>query len=132
MKKRSLSIVVGLAVALLLGFGILRNYQNTDGQLNGASRRQLEDTPEFQSFARGLDPNVFTEEHIDKTITTGMTPSMVESILGEPYRRSPFMGSLRASYRINDNRVGILRLTGFTVVYKEDRVAHVDKNWGDY
>jgi hypothetical protein len=130
MNKRNLAILVGIVLALLLGFGIFRNYQNTNGQQDGVSRSPLEDTPEFQSFARGLDPNVFTEENIDKTITAGMTPSTVESILGVPYRRSPFMGSLRASYRINDNRVGVLKLTGFTVVYKEDRVAHVDKDWG--
>jgi hypothetical protein len=130
MNIRSLTILIGIVVALLLGFGIYRTYQNTNGLQDGASRSQLEDTPEFNRFARGLDPNVFTEENIDKTITAGMTPSTVESILGEPYRRSPFMGSLRASYRINDKRFGVLKLTGFTVVYKEDRVAHVDKEWG--
>lgn len=130
MEKKIFTLVVGIVVALLVGIGIFRNHQNTNGHQDGASNSQLEDTPEFQSFARGLDPNVFTEEYIDKTITAGMSPSTVESILGNPYRRSPFMGSLRASYRINDNRVGVLKLTGFTVVYKEDRVAHVDKDWG--
>jgi hypothetical protein len=121
MKQRSI-VAITLIAACITGTGFLLNRQRP--------KVAMVDPEKFASYVRGLDPTVFTKEYIDKTIKIGMSAAAVEAIVGKPYRESQLIGTQRASYRISDDRTGVLRLIGITIVYKDDKVVHVDEDWG--
>ena len=77
-----------------------------------------------------LDGSVVNEGYIDTRILPGMSIREVESVLGEPYLTTPFMGTERASYKISSSSPGPMSLTGFEVVYDDGKVKHVDKSFG--
>lgn len=76
-----------------------------------------------------LDRNVFNKEFIDLNLTKGMPQDKVEKIIGPAYKYKEFMGTIRADYRLSDPGSKGLRMVGFTVVYKDEKLYAVDESW---
>lgn len=76
-----------------------------------------------------LDRNVFDKEFIDSNLIMGLPQDKVEKIIGPAYKYNEFKGTIRADYRLSDPGSKGLRMVGFTVVYKDEKLYSVDESW---
>lgn len=78
-----------------------------------------------------MDGVKFNEAFVDANIKIGMTESAVISIIGNPFKKSNFMGTEQAQYRIQAKPTADMAgFSGFCVVYEKGFVKNVAKSWG--
>ena len=115
-KRIFLGFILLVVLGLLAGSLLLKKA--------ATSNRRYEDVENhIASFPAPLRRDRFTEDFLERNIVRGLSLEEAEAILGKPYRYAEFMGTMRASYLLENSNVKGLNLSGFTVVYKEKKVG---------
>lgn len=115
-------LIGGIAIVVIVTLNLVGKMSRTNNDITDEELGII-------GFPEPLSRDRFPEDFLDSQILIGMTYEDVNLILGKHYRYAEFMGTMHASYLFESPTKKGLNLSGFTVIYRDNKVIEVTKMW---